>query len=108
MFSRMTRIDIKTVAAAIGLAAVISTPAAAVNWAHGSGQSCDAACRKIGRNAVSSSVHKNTRNAFYVCVGDHPDGQRPGYNLKPHWAKGCWVGLGGKEVSLPNYSCLCD
>jgi hypothetical protein len=108
MFSRMTRIDIKTVAAAIGLAAVISTPAAAVNWAHGSGQSCDAACRKIGRNAVSSSVHKNTRNAFYVCVGDHPDGQRPGYNLKPNWAKGCWVGLGGKEVSLPNYSCLCD
>ncbi len=108
MFSRMTRIDPKAVAAAIGLSAVIATPAAAVDWARGNGQSCDVACRKIGRNAVASSVHKNSPNAFYVCAGDHRDGQRPGYNLKPNWAKGCWVGYGGKEVSLPNYSCLCD
>lgn len=101
----------KSVALALFAATVtviFVTPAAAVDWAHGSGQSCDVACRKIGKNAVASSVHKNTPNAFFICAGDHPNGQRPGYNLKPNWAKACWVGYGGKEVALPNYSCLCE
>ena len=92
----------------VGLSiAVWSLPAQAY-WKAANGQYCEDVCRAIGSFAISSGRYKNG-NPFNICrTNAEGEGLRPGYNTKPNWATGCWVGWGGKEMSFPTYDCLCD
>lgn len=84
-------------------------PAQALDWLKGDGRSCDAVCKKEGRQAVVSGYYKGGSDAFYVCHTDQGGGGwRPGYNLKPSWANVCMVGFGGKEVRASSYACACE
>ena len=91
------------------LAGVTPIPASAVEWLKGNGQCCDNVCRAGGGKALISGFHNNSRNAFFVCSADvRGEGARPGFNLKPNWANGCWVAHGGQEMRMPNYTCACE
>ena len=81
-------------------------------WLPGNRMSCDDVCRSAGKQPVSSGDYRSADarlhgQDFYVCAADAGDGPRAGYNLKPNWARGCWVGYGGKEKAELPYDCLC-
>ena len=61
---------------------------------------------------VSGSHESENGNTFYVCRSSAENndnkGGRAGYNVKPLWANACWVGLGGLEVAVTPYDCMCN
>ncbi|MDK9695049.1 MAG: hypothetical protein OEL76_01505 [Siculibacillus sp.] len=106
----------KLALAALTALPLLALPAAAspgdgVQWFAGDGRFCGDVCRARNMSPVVSGIHvpggRQTNDQFTVCATDM-NGYRPGYNLKPNWAKACWVGYGGKEVAAPNYLCACE
>jgi hypothetical protein len=95
----------------IGLISVLvlscSAQAIATQWVDGRGQRCDLACEAQGANAYSSGTYRSNGEEYYICAGQ-AEGDRPGYNLAPDWADGCYVGVGGQEIKARLYKCLCD
>jgi hypothetical protein len=86
---------------------LFATPAVGQSWVEGGGRSCDDACRAGGQSAVTSGSYRNGQ-PYFVCATNYAnEGPRPGYNLRPYWAKACIVGWGGSEVSGSPYMCLC-
>lgn len=78
------------------------------HWVNGGGQSCAQVCGGVGEVAIYSDVYTKNSSPFYICRGNaEGEGKRPGYNLLPKWAAGCWVGQGGKEREITPYECLC-
>lgn len=76
------------------------------DWFDGRHSSCIQVCKTHGE-AVTSGTYKNG-NAYAVCRTNlNGEGLRPGYNLEPSWANACFVGWGGREVSGPDFDCLC-
>jgi hypothetical protein len=75
----------------------------AQKWVGGGGASCLQACRNNG-GVVQNGNHTNGR-PFTVCRDANT--ARPGYNLEPGWQNSCFVAIGGKEVGVRDYDCLC-
>jgi hypothetical protein len=81
----------------------------ALSWEHSGGQSCNIACRDLGKLPVSSGNYSRNGNPFYVCSANaEREGFRAGYNLIPVSTNTCTVGWGGHEKSYQNYMCLCQ
>ena len=81
-------------------------------WLPGDRRPCNDACASAGKHSVDSGKYRSPDarlhgQDFYVCAADAGDGNRAGYNLKPNWARGCWVGYAGKEKAVGHYDCLC-
>jgi hypothetical protein len=80
----------------------------ATEWIKGSGKSCAQVCLNNDMKPFKSGTYVNG-NDFYVCAANaEGEGFRAGYNLAPSWSTTCTVGWGGKEISYPNYNCLCQ
>ncbi len=77
-------------------------------WVNANGGSCDAVCARQSLRPVVSGTHGNGQ-PYYVCSGNaNGEGFRPGYNLRPNWASACYVAVGGREVAVRSYRCLCE
>jgi len=91
-----------------GLAAsalVFTTPALGERWVGGANVSCVDICRNANLKAITSGNHTNG-HPFAICR-DFGTG-RPGWNLRPLWRNKCFVAIGGKEVGILQYECLCQ
>jgi hypothetical protein len=88
----------------VGLLAFTS-PALAEQWVRGANVSCVDVCRDAKLKAITSGNHTNG-HPFTICR-DFDTG-RPGWNLRPSWRNKCFVAIGGKEVGVVKYDCLCQ
>jgi hypothetical protein len=84
---------------------LFTTPALAEQLVGGANISCIDICKNAKLNAITSGAH-TSGHQFTICR-DFATG-RPGYNVRPSWRNKCYVPIGGKEVGVVKYECLCQ
>jgi hypothetical protein len=98
----------------VGLAALTellacSGSATAANWLPAGGKTCDEICKNpVVSGTLSHPDARYNGNSYFVCRADVGGGKRAGYNLRPDWARACFVAFGGKETRGRSYDCLCE
>jgi hypothetical protein len=88
----------------VAAAQLFPMPALAERWVGGANISCIDICRNANLKAITTGLFND--HPFAICR-DFETG-RPGWNLRPSWRNRCFVAIGGKDVGVVKYECLCQ